>query len=98
MNLIKKDLVSTGAIIGLLLPILFAGGFILYSSSRFESVIACIKHFQQIGLLYKIISLSLMPGTGLFFLWTKFDKLNQARGVLLMSLFYGIVVLILYMT
>ncbi len=98
MKLIKNDLVSTGAIIGLILPILFFGGFILFSSSRFDSVMDCLQHFQRTGVLYKVLSLCLMPGVGLFFLWSKYDKLNQARGMLLMSMFYGIIVLILYMS
>jgi hypothetical protein len=97
MNFFKKDLVSIGIIIGLLLPVIFCGAFIAYSSSRFGSFMACYKHFQLIGLLYKIVSLSLMPGVGLFFLWTKYNMLNNARGMLLITMFYGIVVLLLYM-
>jgi hypothetical protein len=38
-----------------------------------------------------------MPGAGLFFIWSKMNKINQARGVLLMTLFYGVFVMLLYM-
>ncbi|MBI9065881.1 MAG: hypothetical protein JEZ09_01235 [Salinivirgaceae bacterium] len=94
----KKDIVSIGVIAGLIIPALIVFGFVLYSSSKYDSFMQCLHHFQNIGLLYKIVSLSLMPGAGLFFLWSKQDKLNQARGALLSTMFYGILVLILYMS
>ena len=36
----KKDSTATGAIIGLLLPLIFMTAIILYSSSKFESISA----------------------------------------------------------
>lgn len=87
---------TKGAIIGLLLPIIMMGIILLVSSSKFESLGATIQHFQNYNLLYKILSISLMPGAGLFLIWSKGDKLNQARGTLVVTLFYGIFVLLLY--
>ncbi len=93
----KNDSTTLGVFVGLLLPMIFMAIFILYSSARFDSVAMCVMHFQNYNILYKALSVSLMPGAGLFFIWSKMNKLNQARGVLMMSLFYGVLVLVLYM-
>ena len=91
----KSDSTTTGVLVGLLLPLIVMGGIILYSSKNFESIQATIEHFYKFKLLYQILSISLMPGAGLFLIWSK-SKINQARGVLLMTLFYGLFVLMLY--
>lgn len=93
----SKDSTAMGVIIGLLLPIIIMSIIILYSSSKFESLKATIDHFQNFDLLYRILSISLMPGAGLFLIWSK-NKINQARGVLLMTLFYGVFVILLYLS
>ncbi len=93
----NKDSTTLGALIGLILPLVCMSAIILISSTRFESVKATFDHFQRFGLLYKILSLSLMPGAGLFLLWSRGEKkINQARGVLLMTMFYGVFVILLY--
>jgi len=94
----KTDSTSKGAIIGLILPLICMAIIILFSSYRFDSIKATFEHYQTYGLLYKVLSISLMPGAGLFLIWSRTDKLNQARGVLLMTLFYGVFVLLLYMS
>lgn len=94
----NSDSTTKGALIGLILPAIIMSIFILVSSSRFDSIGVTIKYYQTFDILYKVLSLSLMPGAGLFFLWSKNNKLNQARGTLLMTMFYGIFVLILYMS
>jgi len=93
----NNDSTSVGVIVGLILPLIVMGAIILFSSSRFDSIKATIDHFQQFGLLYKILSISLMPGAGLFLIWSK-NRINQARGVLLMTLFYGVFVMLLYLS
>ncbi len=93
----KNDSTTLGVIVGFLLPLIVSFTIILFSCSHFESVKATIDHFQKYDILYKILSLSLMPGAGLFFIWSKMNKINQARGVLLMTLFYGVFVILLYM-
>lgn len=93
----NKDSTTKGVIIGLLLPLIVMSLIILYSSKNFESIKATIEHFQKFKLLYQILSISLMPGAGLFLIWSK-NKLNQARGVLLITLFYGVFVILLYLS
>lgn len=93
----KKDSIQLGTIVGLLLPLLGLFIFSLAVIGNFESVTEMINHFQFYNVWYKVLSLSLMPGAGFFFLWSKAGKINQARGVLLMTLFYGVFVVMLYM-
>ncbi len=93
----NNDSTSVGVIVGLILPLIVMGAIILFSSSRFDSIKATIDHFQQFNLLYKILSISLMPGAGLFLIWSR-NRINQARGVLLMTLFYGVFVIMLYLS
>ena len=93
----NSDSTSVGAIVGLIIPLIVMSIIIMVSSARFESIKATIDHFQQFNLLYKILSISLMPGAGLFLIWSK-NKINQARGVLLMTLFYGVFVILLYLS
>jgi hypothetical protein len=93
----KNDSITLGVIVGFLLPLVVSFAIIFFSSSHFESIKATINHFQEYDILYKILSVSLMPGAGLFFIWSKMNKINQARGVLLMTLFYGVFVMLLYM-
>lgn len=98
MNKKHVDLVSVGVVVGIIIPIILVLAFIIYYSSRFDSIFQTATYFQHMHVMYKILSVSLMPGVGLFFLWTKQNKINQARGALLATLFYGIFVLILYMS
>jgi len=93
----NSDSATLGMIIGFILPLIFMSIIILFSSSKFDSIKATIDHFQTFGLLYKILSISLMPGAGLFLLWSNSNKLNQARGTLIVTLFYGVFVILLYM-
>jgi len=93
----NSDSTTKGMIIGFILPLIFMSVIILLSSSKFDSIKATIDHFQTFDLLYKILSISLMPGAGLFLIWSNSNKLQQARGTLIMTLFYGVFVLLLYM-
>ncbi len=96
----KRDSVSLGVFVGLMLPLILTAAFIVYSykTTGLNSLISVVKHYQSYNILYKIVSVSLMPGAGLFFYWNRINNLNQARGVLMMSLFYGVMVLVLYMS
>ena len=92
----SSDITSKGLSAGLVLPIVFMLIFIGVLSKQFGSFNETIEYYQEIGGLYKMLSLSLMPGAGLFFLWSKQNKLNQARGALLATLMYGVAVVYLY--
>lgn len=95
----NTDSTTKGTLVGLLLPLIIMSAIILVSSSRFASIKETIDHYQTYGILYKLLSISLMPGAGLFLIWSRTTKkINQARGVLLMTLFYGVFVVLLYLT
>ncbi len=91
-----KDNHIVGIIIGLLLPMLGILVFCLSLIHRFDTIGQLINHFAFFKMWYKILTLALMPNVALFFIWNKKNKLNQARSVLLMTLFYGVFVVILY--
>ena len=94
----SPDIVSIGVVVGIIIPIILVLGFLIYSSAQFDSIAETARYLQRMDIMYKILSVSLMPGVGLFFLWTRQNKINRARGVLLSTMFYGIFVLILYMS
>ena len=94
----NKDSIQIGTIVGLILPLIGLSIFGLSVIQKFESITLMIEHFQIYAVWYKVLSLSLMPGVGLFFLWNKAGKINQARGVLLMTMFYGVFVVLLYLS
>lgn len=92
----NNDNPKLGIFIGLLLPLIGLGVFSLAVINKFNSFKHMIEHFQILNLWYKLLTLSIMPNAGLFFLWSKSGKINQARSMLLMTLFYGVFVVILY--
>lgn len=95
-NTTSNDITSKGLAAGLLIPFFCMLFFFLIASKDFETIAKTIEHYQSFGLTYKILSMCMMPGAGLFFVWSKNNKINQARGALLATLMYGVVVLILY--
>ncbi len=93
-----SDITSKGLAAGLLIPFLLMLAILSISSQKFDSFTATIQHYQNFNLLYKTLSICLMPGAGLFFHWSKTGKINQARGTLFATLAYGLLVLYLYFT
>lgn len=87
-----------GMLVGLLLPIVCLGIFLplVAYGKGFDSVSECVRHFKAFGVLFKIVSLSIMPNAGLFFWWTYRNRLNMARGVLAMCLLYGVAIVAIY--
>lgn len=93
-----KDTPALGMLIGLLLPIVCLCIFfpLVAYGKGYSSVGECIRHFQTFGVLYKIVSLSLMPNAGLFFWLTRKEHLNLARGILSVCLLYGVAIIAIY--
>ena len=96
MKLSDKPIV--GIVIGAVLPIICLAIFLplVAYGKGYDSVADCVRHFQSFGVFYKIVSLSLMPNAGLFFWWTRQNRLSLARGVLAMCLLYGVAILAIY--
>jgi len=94
----KVESPIVGMIIGLILPLISLAimlPLIAYGKG-YETVSDCIEQFQMYGILYKIVSLSLMPSAGLFFWWMHRGRVNMARGVLSVCLLYGVLILVMY--
>lgn len=91
-----NDITSKGLAAGLLIPFIIMLVIYAISSRNFDTIADTIAHYQNFGITYKLLSMSLMPSAGLFFYWSNNNKINQARGTLLATLFYGVLVLVLY--
>ncbi|MCQ2374498.1 MAG: hypothetical protein MJ069_01165 [Salinivirgaceae bacterium] len=87
-----------GMIIGIVLPIICAAGYFYYTSlGRNISVIDCFKAYKLMSaLMFKILSFSLMPNAALFFLLVNKNYDDLAKGLLGITICYGVVVLLLY--
>ncbi len=94
----KTESPLIGMIVGLLLPIVCLFAFLITVAviKDFDSLSACIRHFNSFGILYKIASLCLLPNAGLFLWWTRRGSINKARGVLSSCLLHGVFIIIVY--
>ena len=93
----KYNKIWLGFIIGLLIPIIFF----------FASYVLFFNHFTlgeyitntfQFKLLSAITSLCVIPNLLLFFIFIWTNRLLSARGVLMSTIFYGVIVAILRFT
>ncbi len=84
----------TGFIAGILLPLIVL--FILLMVKKNDySLFEMISLNQQMGILSKMISLSLIPNLLLFFIFIWTNLLKAGRGVLMSMFLFGFVIIIL---
>lgn len=92
MNLLDKfDRIYTGAVAGLLLPILTLFLIYLFSSKG----LSLSDYFSKIvtaDIITHIISLSVLPNIIIFLIFNRLDMLRASRGVLGITLFWAIIV------
>lgn len=83
-----------GLLLGIFLPILV---FILYYFSRFGEIpfFDYVDRLIQAGKLVHVVSLSVFPNLGMFFLFVRTNRLRAARGVLTATVLCGILVFVL---
>lgn len=91
------DRFSTGAISGLLLPVLVfvLAYFILGKDKNFSSYISRIVNKDVIT---HFISLCVFPNVFAFLIFSRFDKLYSSRGVLGITIIWAFVVFIIKLT
>ncbi len=89
----RFDSVVAGLVTGLLLPFvtLLIFWIIRYDGGPGEF----LTSFQRIGMLSKIVSLSVIPNLLLFFLFIWTDRTFSARGVIFATLVVAMVMLVL---
>ena len=85
---------STGLIIGFILPFIF---FLLYFLFRFKDIsfVIYISILIETGKIVHVISLSVFPNLIPFMLFVRTDRYRSGRGVLAATIVLGIIIFIL---
>lgn len=96
MNIIRKDDLWLGLLVGIIGPAL---GFIIFYLIRFlplgESLIRFLQVFKDNSFLIpKVMSLSLLVNGVTFYFYTHYRKDETSRGILVATLIYAIVIII----
>lgn len=88
IELIKKDTLLKGIILGLIAPVI---GFYLYKLSFFNyfDTIQFYNHLLSSNLLAPMISICLIFNAAAFFYFIQRDKLLTSRGIILATFIYG---------
>ncbi|MFO7668484.1 MAG: hypothetical protein R6W31_02410 [Bacteroidales bacterium] len=89
----RFDSVLLGLIAGLFLPLLT---LLIFWIFRYDGGLGeFLSSFQRIGMLSKIVSLSVIPNLLLFFLFIWTQRTFSARGVIFATLLVAMVMLVL---
>jgi hypothetical protein len=93
MNNQRFDSLATGLIVGLILPVVSLMAFWII---RFDGSLGqFLATFQGMGMLSKVLSLSVLPNLLLFFIFIWTRRNFSARGVIFATLLVAFVMLIL---
>lgn len=93
MKKTKYNNMGLGLIIGIAAPLMTALVFYLASYSDIK-LGTFVSRLWQINILMPIISLCAVVNLGIFFLFMRKDKYASARGIILATLIYAVMVLI----
>lgn len=91
----KKDSLKLGLILGLLGPLagLVVIYFIKYGSSKFGDFLDVFIHDNR--LITSVGTLSLLANALLFALYVQLDKYQTFKGIFIVTLVYGVLILVL---
>ena len=89
---INKNL--TGFVAGILLPLIILIIMLMLKKNDY-SLFEMISLNQQMGILSKMISLSVIPNLLLFFIFIWTNLLKAGRGVLISMFLFGFIIIIL---
>ena len=81
-----------GALVGILVPALIMVLIYAYKFSQ-KDFFAFLEQAIEKGVIAPIIALSLIGNLGLFFLFTSTNRLWAARGVMIATIIYGLLML-----
>jgi hypothetical protein len=87
----KYDRQIVGAISGLLLPLIVALIFFLFSSGD-ANLKEYLNKIETAGIITHAISLSVFPNIFIFLVFNRLDMLRAARGVLGITLIWALIV------
>ena len=91
----KFNKLSIGLVSGILIPIISILIFYFVNKYRFGSFERFVRHFVVYHLTSHLVSLSVIPNMAVFYLFIKKNFLYSAKGVVLATLIYGVVIVIL---
>ncbi len=94
-NLKKNDKYLTGIFLGLVSPIVIMFLVYLFRFNGRFSLSEFIDKMYLVNALSPLLSLCAIVNLGIFFLFYQFWYNNAARGVIMATLFYAVVILIL---
>jgi hypothetical protein len=83
---------KTGLIAGLILPLISFSVFYLFRYREF-AFLEFIRHIYSREILSPLLSLNILPNLLIFYLFIRKDYLFSARGVVLATLIFAVVVL-----
>jgi len=89
----KFDTVLSGLVPALVIPSLTLLGFWIVKSD--STLVDFLVQFQQLGMLSKVVSLSVIPNLLLFFVFICTNRNFSSRGVIFATLLLAFVMLIL---
>lgn len=87
------DSLATGLVPGLILPLVTM--IVIWAVKYEDGLITFLRRFQQMGILSKILSLSVIPNLLLFFVFLWLNRSFSARGVIFATLIMAFVMLML---
>ncbi len=87
----------TGILVGLVVPLLISYLVYHFRFSGAEDYISFLKALMAVESLGKLLSVSVMPNLLFFFLGIWSNRLWAARGVLMATVFYGLVAVVLFL-
>ena len=92
IEIIKRDTLLRGFIIGLIAPLF---GFYFFNLIFFHywSIPQFINHVLELNVIAPVLSLSIIFNGAVFFLFLRLETEYSARGVLLATMLYGIAVI-----
>lgn len=92
----KYNKLLAGLTLGILFPV---ASMILVYFFRYNAsgIIELLRFLNQMGILTKVLSLSVIPNLLLFFVFIRTDKLLSARGVLFSTLIWAALIFIIYL-
>lgn len=96
MNILRKDDLWLGIVLGVLGPV---AGFLIFYMMKFlplgQSIGVYLNLFKDNSFLIpKVMSLSLLANGITFFLYTHYRKDETSRGILVATLIYAIVIIV----
>ena len=91
--MIKKNSIGIGLIAGLIAPFF---GNVIYWRLQFSELtyMEFLHHVIRYKLIPAVGSMSLLPNLAVFFLFLQFHHDNSARGTLIATFVYGLVIVI----